>query len=135
MSVDRIYLAGPIAGTTDAQMNDWRRAAAAMLAPAEVLDPAERDFRHAEMTDEVVRTIVEGDLADIDTCGVLLANVWQIGVGTSMELIYAHRTGVPTVVVVPELRGVSPWIRYHATVLTTDLAEACARVVDLLAAR
>jgi nucleoside 2-deoxyribosyltransferase len=54
-----------------------------------------RDFRGRTSGNE--RAIVEGDLADIDSCDVVLAAFTSPDEGTAMEAWYAHAQGVPVV--------------------------------------
>jgi nucleoside 2-deoxyribosyltransferase len=87
----RIYLAGPPSA-------DEYRARAAELIRArggEPVDPFRRDFRGRTEGNE--REIVEGDLADIDSCDVMLAAFPSPDEGTAMEAWYAHSRGTPVV--------------------------------------
>lgn len=70
-----------------------------------------------------VEEIVEGDLADIRGCDVVLANCWKPSYGTAMELVYAHGMGKRIVVVVPDPGRVSPWLRFHATVVVGSVED------------
>lgn len=119
-----VYLAGPIAGTNDQQANDWRQRVRTVLDARGigVLDPMARDFRGKEI--ENVADIVEGDKRDIEQSDVVVANCWQTSVGTSMEIIYAWERRKPVLVIVPEGKPVSPWYRYHAAKVLTDVNEA-----------
>lgn len=72
--------------------------------------------------------IVEGDLSDILSCQVVLANCWKPSYGTAMELVYARMLGVGAIVVVPDQGKVSPWLRYHAESIHGSLVSACAAV-------
>jgi len=62
---------------------------------------------------ELFREIVESDKNDINGCDILLANVWKIGVGTSMEILYAWERHKDVYIVAPDGK-VSPWISYHS---------------------
>jgi hypothetical protein len=65
-----------------------------------------RDFRgHTEGRE---RELVEGDLADIDSCDAVLADFTHADEGTAMEAWYAHAAGTrssPTQAVCPPTRG------------------------------
>lgn len=113
----RVYLAGPINGTTDEEANGWRARVKEFL--PDVLDPMDRDYRGKE--DESVTDIVEGDKRDINSADVVLAYCPQPSVGTSMEILHCWTIGKPCVVVVPEGSPCSPWLRYHATVVVDSI--------------
>lgn len=123
-----VYLAGPINGCTDAEAHGWRQGFIEMCSdpnygpPYRFLDPMRRDYRGKE--DESVEEIVHGDIADIDACDVFLGYCWQVSWGTAMEIFYAHRAGKRVVLVVPEGTRISPWLRYHSTVIASTLGEA-----------
>jgi nucleoside 2-deoxyribosyltransferase len=87
----RVYLAGPPFA------NEYRRRAAALLVAAghEPVDPMRRDFRSDTRGHE--SEIVEGDLADIDSCDTVLAAFTAPDEGTAMEAWYAHARGTPVV--------------------------------------
>jgi nucleoside 2-deoxyribosyltransferase len=87
----------------------WRKAASQTLR-GEVLDPMARDYRGKE--DQSVDAIVNGDLADIEACDVVLVNATRPSWGTAMEMVYAHQKG-KLVVAFTEGSRVSPWLRYH----------------------
>ena len=83
----RVYLAGPPFA------EEYRRRADALLRSAghEPVDPMRRDFRGGTEGHEA--EIVEGDLADIDSCDAVLANFTRPDEGTAMEAWYAHTAG------------------------------------------
>ena len=87
MSVKRVYLAGP------PYAEEYRRRADELVRAIgwEPVDPMQRDFRGRTEGNE--REIVEGDLAEIDSCDALLAAFTAPDEGTSMEAWYAHRQG------------------------------------------
>ena len=87
----RVYLAGPPFA------DDYRRRAIALVTELgwEPVDPMRRDFRGRTVGNE--REIVEGDLADIDSCDAVLAAFTAPDEGTAMEAWYAHSRGIPVV--------------------------------------
>jgi nucleoside 2-deoxyribosyltransferase len=90
--VPRVYLAGP-------PFADEYRIRASALAEAagwEPVDPMRRDFRGGTEGHEA--EIVEGDLADIDSCDAVLADFTSPDEGTAMETWYAHTRGIRVVV-------------------------------------
>lgn len=116
-----VYLAGPIAGCTDAECKDWRALATEML-DGDVRDPMRRDYR-AEDALLHARQIVEDDKRDIAESDVVLAYLPKVSVGTSMEIIHAYATGKPVVTVVPPSAPMSPWVLYHSTFVVEDLSD------------
>jgi nucleoside 2-deoxyribosyltransferase len=115
----RVYLAGPPLA------DEYRRHATALAESVgwEPLDPMRRDFRGATVGHEA--EIVEGDLADIDSCDAVLAAFTAPDEGTSMEAWYAHARGIP-VVVYTGGSPAHPWTVYVAASLHTKLDDAVA---------
>jgi nucleoside 2-deoxyribosyltransferase len=115
--VQRVYLAGP------PYAEEYRRRADALLRQAgfEPVDPMRRDFRGR--TEGKERELVEGDLADIDSCDAVLASFTAPDEGTAMEAWHAHATGKP---VVAYTGGTPPhpWTVYVAAEVCADLAQA-----------
>jgi nucleoside 2-deoxyribosyltransferase len=121
----RIYLAGP------PYAEEYRRRAEALVREAgmEPVDPMRRDFR--SRTEGHEREIVEGDLADIDSCDAVLAAFTAPDEGTAMETWHAHATGRPVVVYTGGTPP-HPWTVYIAAEVCADLeqaVEALARVI------
>jgi nucleoside 2-deoxyribosyltransferase len=113
----RIYLAGP----PFAEEYRRRAAALAMAAGFEPVDPMRRDFRGATAGHEA--EIVDGDLADIDSCDVVLAAFTAADEGTSMEAWYAHAQSIPVVVYTGGTPA-HPWTVYVAASLHVELEDA-----------
>jgi nucleoside 2-deoxyribosyltransferase len=115
----RVYLAGPPFA------EEYRRRAVALVRAAgwEPVDPMRRDFRGRTEGNE--REIVEGDLAEIDSCDVVLASFTAPDEGTAMEAWYAHRAGKP-VVVYTGGSPAHPWTVYVADAVCQDLEQAVA---------
>jgi nucleoside 2-deoxyribosyltransferase len=116
-NVRRVYLAGP------PYADEYRRRATRLLEQRglEPLDPMRRDFRGR--TEGHERELVEGDLADIDSCDAVLADFTHPDEGTAMEAWYAHAAGKP---VVGYTGGTPahPWTVYVAVGLCADLEDA-----------
>jgi len=112
-----VYLAGPPFA------DEYRARAVDLLGAAgfEAVDPMRRDFRGGTVGHEA--EIVEGDLADIDSCDVVLAAFTAPDEGTSMEAWYAHSKGVP---VVGYTGGTppQPWAVYVTRSLHAQLEDA-----------
>ncbi|MDX6540101.1 MAG: Nucleoside 2-deoxyribosyltransferase, partial [Gaiellales bacterium] len=87
----RVYLAGPPFA------EEYRRRAEVLVRALgwEPVDPMRRDFRGR--TEGSEHEIVSGDLAEIDSCDVVLAAFTAPDEGTSMEAWYAHANGTRVV--------------------------------------
>lgn len=107
-----VYLAGPINGTTDAEMHNWRNDLIKRLPNTRFIDPTTRDYRGTE--DQNIAAIVEHDKDDIDRCELVVAYCPKPSVGTSMEILYAWQQGQRVIVWAPPGAPVSPWLRYHS---------------------
>jgi nucleoside 2-deoxyribosyltransferase len=120
----RVYLAGPPFA------DEYRRRAEALIREAgcEAVDPMRRDFRgHTEGREQ---EIVEGDLADIDSCDAVRAAFTAPDEGTAMEAWYAHRLGKP-VVVYTGGGSPHPWTVYVAESVHAELESAVRALCDL----
>jgi len=113
----RVYLAGPPFA------DEYRRRAEALVREAgwEPVDPMRRDFRGRTVGHE--SEIVEGDLADIDSCDAVLAAFTAPDEGTAMEAWYAHSRGI-RVVAYTGGGPPHPWTVYVAESVHADLADA-----------
>ena len=111
----KIYLAGPINGCNDGEATTWREIIKMKLGEDNCIDPMRRDFRGIE--GDHTSEIVTGDMADIEECDLVLANCWQKSWGTPMEIFYAASKGKPVVAVLSSGTSVSPWLRYHSSVV------------------
>jgi nucleoside 2-deoxyribosyltransferase len=87
-----------------------------------------RDFRGRTEGHEA--EIVAGDLADIDSCDVVLAAFTEADEGTAMEAWYAHASGVP-VIAYTGGRSAHPWAVYVSTGVYAEIEEAVAAVARL----
>jgi nucleoside 2-deoxyribosyltransferase len=112
-----VYLAGP------PYANEYRRRAEALVRAMEwePVDPMRRDFRGRTKGKET--EIVEGDLADIESCDAVLAAFTAPDEGTAMEAWFAHSLGKP---VVAYTGGTPPhpWTVYVADAVCDDLERA-----------
>ena len=113
----RVYLAGPPFA------DDYRRRATVLVRELgwEPVDPMRRDFRGRTEGNEA--EIVEGDLADIDSCDALLADFSEPDEGTAMEAWYAHTRGVP-IVAYTGGRKPHPWAVFVAGSVWAELEDA-----------
>jgi nucleoside 2-deoxyribosyltransferase len=109
----RVYLAGAIYGTTDADQ-EWRRIAAERLAGIyDVLNPLDRDYRGTKFDTVNSSVIVKEDMLCVDNSSVVLANCDKPGWGTAMEIFYAHMKGKP-VLFFTSNENPSPWLLARA---------------------
>jgi nucleoside 2-deoxyribosyltransferase len=117
MSVKRVYLAGP------PYAEEYRRRAEELIRAIGwvPVDPMQRDYRGRTEGNE--REIVEGDLAEIDSCDALLAAFTAPDEGTSMEAWYAHSRGIP-VIVYTSGTPPHPWTTYVAASVHASLESA-----------
>jgi nucleoside 2-deoxyribosyltransferase len=118
----RVYLAGP------PYADEYRRRAAALARQAgwEPVDPMRRDFRGATQGKEA--QIVQGDLADIDSCDAVLAAFTSPDEGTAMEAWYAHSAG-KRVFAYTGGTPPHPWTVYVADAIFDDLEDAVSALV------
>ncbi len=115
----RVYLAGP----PFADEYRVRATGLALAAGWEPVDPMRRDFRGGTVGHEA--EIVDGDLADIDSCDAVLAAFTAPDEGTAMEAWYAHARGV-RVVVYTGGTPPHPWTVYVAESVHASLDDAIA---------
>jgi nucleoside 2-deoxyribosyltransferase len=115
--VPRVYLAGPPFA------DEYRRRAELLVRELgwEPVDPMRRDFRGRTEGHEA--EIVEGDLADIESCDAVLADFSEPDEGTAMEAWYAHRLGKP-VVAYTAAKTPHPWTVYVANAVCAELEHA-----------
>jgi nucleoside 2-deoxyribosyltransferase len=120
----RVYLAGPPFA------EEYRRRADALVRAAgwEPVDPMRRDFRGGTAGHEA--EIVEGDLADIDSCDAVLAAFTAPDEGTAMEAWYAHRAG-KRVIAYTGGTPAHPWTIYVADAVCGGLEEAVAALATV----
>jgi nucleoside 2-deoxyribosyltransferase len=113
----RVYLAGPPFA------DDYRRHASELVRAAgwEPVDPMRRDFRGRTQGNET--EIVEGDLADIESCDAVLADFSEPDEGTAMEAWFAHRLGT-RVIAYTAGRTPHPWTVYVAESSWDELEDA-----------
>src|SRR6266511_2269887 len=115
--VRRVYLAGP------PYAEEYRRRAAVLVRGSgwEPVDPMRRDFRGR--TQGKAAEIVEGDLAEIESCDAVLAAFTSPDEGTAMEAWYAHSLG-KLVVAYTGGPPPHPWTVYVADVICDELERA-----------
>ena len=117
--MSRVYLAGPPFA------DEYRRRAAALVREAgwEPVDPMRRDYRGRTQGNET--EIVEGDLAEIESCEAMLAAFTSPDEGTAMEAWHAHTLG-KRIVAYTGGTPAHPWTVYVADAVHSDLEAAVA---------
>ena len=113
----RVYLAGPPFA------DEYRRRASELIRAVgfEPVDPMRRDFRGRTSGRE--EEIVDGDLADIESCDAVLAAFTHPDEGTAMEAWYAHGAG-KWVVAYTGGTPPHPWTVYVADGVFAELEDA-----------
>jgi nucleoside 2-deoxyribosyltransferase len=113
----KVYLAGPPFA------EEYRRRAAALLDQIgwEAVDPMRRDYRGRTEGNEA--EIVEGDLAEIESCDAVLAAFTSPDEGTAMEAWYAHAIGKPVIAYTAGTPA-HPWTVYVADAVYDQLEDA-----------
>lgn len=116
-----IYLSGIIDGATEQEKQGWRDEVKSKWS-GRCFDPTIRDFNIVSQ----YREIVESDLREIEQTDVLLAMYSRPSVGTSMEIVIAHKLGKPVVIIWnPKIIStISPWCRYFASVIVPNVDAA-----------
>lgn len=115
-----VYLCGPMADCTDEEMRKWRNKLKLDYSDIIWLDPCDRSYQIQQW-----RQLVDEDIADINASDFLLAYYWKTGTGSAMEISYNYYVAKkPSIVVVPDFKRVSPWLRYHADYLVEDFDHA-----------
>lgn len=121
--VRRAYIAGP------PYAEEYRRRAEALVREIgwDPVDPMRRDFRGRTAGREV--EIVEGDLAEIESCDAVLAAFTAPDEGTAMEAWYAYGLG-KHVVAYTGGTPPHPWTACVADVTCDDLERAVVALFD-----
>lgn len=119
----RVYLCGPINGCSDDEATTWRQWFKQFGLNVNYIDPMRRDYRGKEQQN--YREIVELDKQDIRDCDAVLVMFSKPSVGTSMEVFFAWTLEIPVIVINESGEDVSPWLRYHATVIVPTKQDAC----------
>jgi len=109
----RVYLAGAIYGTTNAEQ-EWRKVATEALSEIyDVLYPLDRDYRGVKFDVVNSTKLVKEDMLGVDNASVVLANCEKPGWGTGMEIFYAHMKGKPVLFFTSNYNP-SPWLLARA---------------------
>ena len=110
----KIYLAGPIRDYS----YKWRGKATKKLGDLGFT------VRNPEVIENKVGVnVVPFDIATIKSCDIVLANITELSVGTSQEMVYAHQFNKIVVTICPDALY-SSWHEYHSSFLCQTLKEA-----------
>lgn len=137
----KIYLCGPINGCDDEAANGWRwevknilgakRRGDNLFPHFHFIDPMRRDYRGMEMTKELSKKIVAGDIEDINESDLVLAMHPGPSSGTDMEIFYSWRVArTPVVTILPAGAPVSPWVVHHSDVIVPTLKAALSVIME-----
>jgi nucleoside 2-deoxyribosyltransferase len=125
----KVYLAGAIYGTTNAEQ-EWRKVATEALSGIyDVINPLDRDYRGVKFDVVNSTKLVKEDMLGVDNASVVLANCEKPGWGTAMEIFYAHMKGKP-VLFFTSNDNPSPWLFARAR-KTSSLEEAISELKKL----
>ena len=110
----RVYLAGPIRDYS----YKWRVKATKKLIKLG-FTPIDPEI----IENKIGVNVVPLDIATIKSCDIVLANITELSVGTSQEMVYAHQFNKVVVTVCPETLY-SSWHDYHSSFICESLKEA-----------
>lgn len=137
------YLAGPIDGIPGEESSGWRDQIKEAIPNINFLDPLRRkwsgfdyergEWKTAEGSSDVTvfTEIVESDKQDIDQSDVIVVYHNKVGVGTSMEILYAYEREKYILTIGCTGRPLSPWILYHSTKIVDTVADAIEELKDI----
>lgn len=114
-----IYLGGPMAGCSEEEKRGWRDDIKKLYPEYTYLDPCDRSYTPVQW-----KQLIKDDIQDIINADVVLTYMWKPGIGSSMELVEARYRNTPTVVVVPDFKSISPWVRQYADFLVESFDQA-----------
>jgi nucleoside 2-deoxyribosyltransferase len=123
----KAFISGPILGMETDQ--SYRKIITEICVKLgyDVLDPWQREkvlYKGDEQCwwDQVpTKGFIRRDLEDAQLCDVMIVYLPRLSAGACMELFYAKRKG-KNVVVVSEIKCLSPWIVAHADIVVKDFS-------------
>ncbi len=92
MTTLRVYLAGPIRGCSEEQQTWWRK---------EVKERLNREFEFEDPTDWADDKGIPLEIAKLEACDIVLANMWKESIGTTLGIVRARQQGKPVVLIDP----------------------------------
>jgi nucleoside 2-deoxyribosyltransferase len=124
----KVFISGPILGVEEHQQYRGAISEVCGRLGFEVIDPWSREkvlYRGDEECwwDKVpAEGFIKRDLDDADRCDVMVVYLPRLSAGACMELFYAKRKG-KQVIVVSDMKCLSPWIVAHSDVVVKRLGE------------
>jgi len=123
----QLFISGPILGMEKNQ--DYRKTITEIASKLgfDIIDPWNRERVLYNGTEDCwwdkvpVFDFVQRDLDDADRCDVMVVYFPILSAGACMEMFYAKRKG-KKVVVVSEIKYLSPWIVFHSDIIIKDLS-------------
>ena len=110
----KLYLAGPMAGCNVHEKTTWRELLKQELGSKfTYLDPVTNDIAKWHLATE----IVDFDLHNLKLADIVIANCWQVSVGTTCEIVYAKLWDKIVLLIPPDSLCVSAWHVHHSTKL------------------
>jgi hypothetical protein len=124
----QVFISGPILGMENNQ--DYRQKITSILLKTgfDVIDPWNREkilYKGNESCwwDKVPTfDFIQRDLDDAYRCDIMVVYLPKLSAGACMELFYAKRKG-KKIVVVSEMKCLSPWIIAHSDLVIKDFNE------------
>ena len=124
----QVFISGPIIGMEKQQ--DYRKTVTDIASKLgfEIIDPWKRERVIYNGTEECwwdkvpVFDFVQRDLDDADRCDIMVVYLPILSAGACMEMFYAKRKG-KKVVVVSEIKCLSPWIVFHSDSIIKNFSE------------
>ncbi len=117
-----VYLSGPLSGCNREQRHNWRNAVQNQSPRFEYIDPTEwgDDYDFSRQ------------LKALDDADIVVANMWKVSVGTTMDIWNARYRGKPIVLLDPNyLRNPILEDLVRPVEPATSLEEACRRLEEL----
>jgi nucleoside 2-deoxyribosyltransferase len=123
----KAFISGPILGVENDQ--SYRKIITEICVKLgyDVVDPWQREkvlYKGDEQCwwDQVpTEGFIRRDLEDANLCDIMIVYLPKLSAGACMELFYAKRKG-KKVVVVSEIKCLSPWIVAHADIVVKDFS-------------
>jgi nucleoside 2-deoxyribosyltransferase len=119
-----IYLAGGIFELTKPKRQNWRNKATQKLNNKyAIIDPTKQLYTGKEL--EYRNEIIRNDKRNILKADILLVNATRPSWGTACEILFAYENHKIIIAYTNKpYERTSPWLAYHATIITKTLDEA-----------
>lgn len=139
----KVYLSGPIDFSSEESLKackSWRGFAESKFSQSgiEAINPLRGDSHlspgqaFADLTNG--KALVTRDMQDICRSDIVLVCFPEAsskrGIGTLMEMMFAHEQGLPIIMVDPSNQvSEHPWVKFTVTEFLPSIGEACSRIV------